>query len=101
MTGLFPAMSDVLELSADARRASLAGTRMLIAEECFDAIVDLLVTSKAVSAREAGVMLGSLASRLTDHAEGRTDTDWIVHRQEMLEQACRVRQRAIAYAGMA
>lgn len=94
-------MSDVLELSADARRASLAGTRMLIAEECFDAIIDLLVASKAVSAREAGVMLGSLALRLADHAEGRTDTDWIVHKTEMRDQAYRVRQRANAYAEMA
>lgn len=94
-------MSDVLELTREARRAFLAGTRMLIAEECFDAIVDLLVTSKAVSAREAGVMLGSLASRLADHADGKTETDWIVHSTEMREQAFRVRQRANAYAEMA
>jgi hypothetical protein len=94
-------MLDVLELTADAKRASLAGTRMLIVEECFDAIIDLLVASKAVSAREAGVMLGSLASRLIDHAEGKTETDWIVHKSEMREQAFRVRQRANAYAEMA
>jgi hypothetical protein len=86
-------MLDVLELTADARRASLAGTRMLIAEECFDAITDLLIASKAVSAREAEAMLGSLASRLADHANGRTDTDYVVHRKEMDEQVLRLKMR--------
>lgn len=94
-------MFDVLELTTDARRASLAGTRMLIVEECFDAIVDLLVASKAVSAREAGVMLGSLASRLTDHAEGKTDTDYVVHRKEMDEQVQRLKARAMAVRALA
>lgn len=86
--------TDVVELTAEARRACLAGTRMLILEECFDAITDLLIASKAVSAREAGIMLDSLASRLTDHAAGKTDTEWCVDRAEMLQQAFRVRQRA-------
>jgi len=98
---LIVAMLDIVELSADARRASLAGTRMLVLEECFDAIVNLLVASKAVSAREAGVMLDSLALRLTDHADGKTDTDYVVHRSEMREQAFRLKQRASAYAEMA
>lgn len=74
---------------------------MLIAEECFDAIIDLLVASNAVSAREAGVMLGSLALRLTDHAEGKIESDYVVHEPEMREQAFRVRRRANAYAEMA
>jgi hypoxanthine phosphoribosyltransferase len=87
-------MLDVLKLTADARRASLAGTRMLIVDECFDAITDLLIASKAVSAREAEAMLGSLASRLADHANGKTDTDYIVHRKEMDEQVLRLKSRA-------
>jgi hypothetical protein len=94
-------MLDVLELTADARRASLAGTRMLIAEECFDAITDLLIASKAVSAREAEAMLGSLASRLADHANGKTDTDYVVHPNEMDEQAARLKMRAMAVRALA
>ena len=86
-------MSDVVDLIREGRRAQLAGTRMLILEECFDAIVDLLVASKAVSAREAGVMLGSLALRLTEHAEGKTDTVWAVDPTELMEQAARLAER--------
>lgn len=85
----------------EARLASISGTRMLIVEEAMDAIVDLLVASKAVSARDAGVMLCSLASRLTDRADGKLETDWAVHPPEMREQAERLRCRAGAYAEMA
>lgn len=94
MPGLVPTMSDVVELTAEARRACLAGTRMLILEECFDAITDLLIASKAVSAREAGVMLDSLASRLAHHASGQSDTDWAVHGPELEDQAARLATRA-------
>ncbi len=94
-------MTDVLELTAEARRACLAGTRMLILEECFDAITDLLIASKAVSAREAEAMLGSLASRLADHADGNTDTDYVVHRKEMDEQVRRLRMRSVAVRALA
>ena len=69
---------------------------MLIVEESIDAIIGLLVTSKAVSAKDAGVMIGSLASRLEDHAEGKIETDWAVHAPEMREQAARLSARAAA-----
>lgn len=94
MAGLFPDMSDPVELSAEARRACLAGTRMLILEETTDALLALLIASKAVSASEAGVMLNSLASRLTHHATGTSETDWAIHGPELLEQAARLHTRA-------
>lgn len=101
MTGLrahaiVPAMSDVVELSIEARRASLAGTRMLIQEESFDALIGFLISKKVCSVSEASELLRSLARRLDDHADGKTDTEYAVHRLEMREQAARLRERAVA-----
>lgn len=86
--------NDVVELTDEARRACLAGTRMLIFEEAFDAITNLLIASKAASACEAGIMLESLASRLMHHASGHSDTDWAVHGPELADQAARLQTRA-------
>lgn len=67
---------------------------MLIQEESFDALIGFLIGLKVCSEREASDMLRSLAQRLDDHADGKTDTEYAVHRPEMREAAARLRECA-------
>lgn len=75
---------------SDKERADLAGTRMLIAEECFDAMLQMLIDVGAVPRSFAAVMLDRLAERLLLHASGRTDTQWAIRAPELLDQATRL-----------
>lgn len=77
-------------------RAVLAGTRMLIAEECFDAIVQLLIDSGRIEKGCAAVMLDRLSERLLLHASGRTETHWAIRAPELLDQATRLATKAAA-----
>ncbi len=67
---------------------------MLIQEETFNALIGFLIDRKVCSESEASVMLRSLAQRLRDHADGKTDTDYAVHRSEMLEHVSRLEREA-------
>jgi hypothetical protein len=75
-------------------RAELAGTRMLIAEECFDAIVQMLIDAGLVSKGCAAVMLDRLSGKLLMHATGRTETQWSIRQPELLDQATRLSTKA-------
>jgi hypothetical protein len=79
-------------MSRKANRAALAGTRMLILEECFDALVDALIASGAIPVNAATVMLDHLADRFLDHAAGRLESDWQIHAGELQDQASRLRR---------
>jgi hypothetical protein len=85
----------------DWARAALAGTRMLIAEECFDAIVQMLIDSGAVPRSCAAVMLDRLSERLLLHASGRTDTHWGIRASELLDQAGRLSGKASSLRAVA
>lgn len=78
----------------DWERAKLAGTRMLIAEESFDAIVQMLLDAGAVPKACVAVMLDRLSGRLMAHASGRTDTHWAIREAELLDQATRLSMKA-------
>ncbi|MEY9237707.1 hypothetical protein ABIF78_010088 [Bradyrhizobium japonicum] len=80
----------------DWARAALAGTRMLIAEESFDAIVQMLIDSGLVPRGCAAVMLDRLSEKLLMHASGRTDTHWAIRAPELLDQAGRLSAKASA-----
>lgn len=78
----------------DWARAALAGTRMLIAEESFDAIVQMLIDAGLVPKGCAAVMLDRLSERLMLHASGRTDTHWAIRVPELIDQATRLAMTA-------
>jgi hypothetical protein len=78
----------------DWARAQLAGTRMLIAEESFDAIVQMLIDAGLVTAGFAAVMLDRLSAKLLLHASGRTDTQWAIREPELIDQATRLSRNA-------
>lgn len=78
----------------DRERAELAGTRMLIFEECFDAIVQLLIDAGLVSKGCAAVMLDRLSGKLLLHASGKTETQWAIREPELLDQATRLATKA-------
>jgi hypothetical protein len=83
-----------MEKPIEARAAVLAGTRMLIMEECFDALVDALIASGAIPQNAAAVMLDHLAERFISHSAGDTDTGWAIDRDELFDQAVRLKIRA-------
>jgi hypothetical protein len=76
----------------EARRAAIAGTRALVHEETFTALVALLVGADVIPAeRASGLMLG-LATKLEGHAAGHPE--WQVHPPELRMQADRLRRKA-------
>jgi hypothetical protein len=80
-----------LETNRAPRSAALAGTRMLILEETFDALVDALIASGAIPHNAAAVMLDHLAERFIAHSAGKTNCEWEIDRNELLDQAARLR----------
>lgn len=78
----------------DWARAALAGTRMLIAEESFDAMLQMLIDAGLVPKGCAAVMLDRLSERLLMHASGRTQTHWAVREPELIDQATRLATKA-------
>lgn len=67
---------------------------MLILEECFDALVDALIASGAIPQNAAAVMLDHLAERFIAHSAGDTDTNWAIDRDELFDQAVRLKIRS-------
>ncbi|MEH2668009.1 hypothetical protein DXU07_00765 [Bradyrhizobium elkanii] len=78
----------------DWARAALAGTRMLIAEESFDAMLQMLIDAGLVPRSCAAVMLDRLSERLLLHASGRTGTHWAIRVPELIDQATRLATKA-------
>jgi hypothetical protein len=79
---------------SDWDRAALAGTRMLIAEESFDALLQMLIDAGLVPKGCAAVMLDRLSAKLMMHASGLTETHWAIREAELLDQAKRVAMKA-------
>jgi hypothetical protein len=78
----------------DWARAALAGTRMLIAEECFDAMLQMLIDAGLVPKSCVAVMLDRLSAKLLMHASGRTETHWAIRPPELIDQATRLSTKA-------
>lgn len=79
----------------DWSRGELAGTRMLIFEESFDAIVQALIDSGRIERGCAAVMLDRLSERLLLHASGRTNTHWPIREPELIDQATRLAAKSM------
>lgn len=84
----------MMEMGREARGAALAGSRMLILEECFDALVDALIASGAIPQNAASVMLEHLAERFIAHSCGSIQCEWQVDPSELRDQAARLRTRS-------
>lgn len=87
-------MQTLQETTREGRRAALAGTRMLVLEEMFDALVAALVASGAIPQNAASVLLESLAERFIAHSQGELDSEWMVDPAELRDQASRLRRRS-------
>jgi len=80
------------KMNLEARSAQLAGTRMLILEECFDALTAALIASGAIPQNAAAVMLEHLAERFIAHSENTTESEWTIDAGELRDQASRLRR---------
>jgi hypothetical protein len=81
----------MIESNREARTAAIAGSRMLVLEEMFDALVDALIASGAIPQNAASVMLEHLAERFIEHSAGRTKCEWQIDQSELRDQAARLR----------
>lgn len=81
-------------MGREQRAAATAGTRMLIMEECFDALTAALIASGAIPQNAASVLLESLAERFIAHSQGELDSEWMVDPAELRDQASRLRRRS-------
>lgn len=84
------------QMDDDQARVALAGTRMLIAEESFDAMLQMLLDAGLVPKACAAVMLDRLSAKLLLHASGRTETHWAIRVPELIDQATRLATKAAA-----
>lgn len=91
-------MQTLQETTREGRQTAIAGTRMLILENMFDALVEALVASGAIPQNAASVMLEHLAERFIAHSEGSLDSCWQVDAAELRDQASRLRQRSVPCA---
>lgn len=73
--------------ATEARLAAISGTRQMIAEASFDALVELLIEVGAVPTLMAADALHRLAQRLEREASVETGSDWIVHPAECIERS--------------
>lgn len=96
-------MQTLRQTNREARQAATAGTRMLVLEEMFDALVSALVASGAIPQNAASVMLEHLAERFIAHSEGSLDSCWQADAAELRDQASRLRRSSVrgAIAGAA
>lgn len=83
-----------METTSAERAAKLAGTRMLILEECFDSLVDALIASGAIPQNAAVVMLDHLAERFIAHTRGDVESSWAIDEDELFDQAVRLKVHA-------
>lgn len=82
-------------MSREARQAALAGTRMMVLEECFDALIAALIASGAIPQNAASVMIEHLAERFIAHSEGNIQSDWQIDPMELRDQASRLRRAPV------
>lgn len=77
-----------LRASRAARGAAIAGTRALVADETFHALVALLIASGAVQADDVRATVKRLAEKLSRYADGHPE--FVTHPGELALQARRL-----------
>lgn len=80
-------MKKVFGQRTDERMAALAGTRQMIAEDQFDALVAILVDCGAVPRSFMAGALRRLADRLHAKARGQIDCEYVVYEPELFARS--------------
>jgi hypothetical protein len=73
--------------NADARAAMIGGTRQMIAEDSFSALVALLINCKAVPRNVMAETLQNLSDQLIAKARGQLETEWALYPAEIFDRA--------------
>ena len=81
----------------EAKLAAIGGTRQMIAENCFDALINTLVETKVISATKIAIMLDRLAVNLGDVLSSPDDCPWVIDRSEMMDQVRRLKEISAYY----
>lgn len=76
-------------MDKEAHRAALLGTRALLAQERFDALLTMLTAANVVSEEQVRAMTSQLSKRLSAHASGELESEWQVHPGELRIEAAR------------
>lgn len=95
-------------MSRGGRTAALAGTRQMISDDTFDALVNALTAANAIPAPLMASTLEKLADAMIAKARGEMESDFLVYPTELLsraralgEAAARLRSGIAARAGAA
>lgn len=83
----------------EARTAALGGTRQMIADAQFAALVATLVDCRAIPANVMGAMLERLAENLIAKARGELESEFAVYPAELFDRARALRETAAAIGG--
>lgn len=75
------------EMSKEARLAAISGTRQMIADDQFSALVAALVDCKAVPYEFMASALDRIADGIIAKARGEMETDWLVFPAEAFDRA--------------
>jgi hypothetical protein len=73
--------------NAGARAAMIGGTRQMIAEDSFAALVALLIDCKAVPRNVMAETLQRLSDQLIAKARGQLETEWAIYPAEAFDRA--------------
>lgn len=89
-----------VQRTTEARAAAIAGTRRLIAEDEFEALLELLIARRVCSREETAAMLDKLADRLILKARGILETEYEVYPTELFDRARALSVRAAHCRGI-
>lgn len=73
--------------NADKTRAAIAGTREMIREDEFGALVAALVDCNAVPKNVMAITLARLADGMIAKARGELETEWAIYPVELFDRA--------------
>lgn len=82
------------ERNSQARAAAIAGTRKLMQEDEFEALVGLLLERRVCTPTETAEMLDRLADRLILKARGILETEYEVYPAELFDRARKLSEHA-------
>lgn len=80
-------------------RAALAGTREMIREDEFGALVAALVDCNAIPKNVMAITLSRLADGMIAKARGELETEWAIYPSELFERARKLDGMAAALRG--
>lgn len=83
-------------MNKEARRSALAGTRQMIGDDSFDALVGALTAANAIPNSLMASTLEKLADAMIAKARGEMESDYLVYPAELLSRARTLGETAAA-----